>query len=181
MPAPPSWPLPSIPRWFPPRGCRLDLGKGSEVKKPGSLVWLEQESVWSVLDVSATVDDTVRLGMEWEVMQRLLSRFFSVFSGSSAKVFLLLVLAVADASIPLHIATLLLPLPLLLLLGALPNPKLSFQSPLSLKFSISVSPKQESKPPSYVIVVHIHINILNRSMLLPPEPSLLKIDDLSLL
>ena len=87
--------------------------------------------MWSVLDVSATVDDTVRLGMEWEVMQRLLSRFFSVFSGSSAKVFLLLVLAVADASIPLHIATLLLPLPLLLLLGALPNPKLSFQSPLS--------------------------------------------------
>ena len=106
-----------------------------------------------------------------EVMQRLLSRFFSVFSGSSAKVFLLLVLAVADASIPLHIATLLLPLPLLLLLGALPNPKLSFQSPLSLKFSISVSPKQESKPPSYVIVVHIHINILNRSMLPISSPS----------
>ena len=150
---------------------RMPAGSGKGVKKPGSLVWLEQESVWSVLDVSATVDDTVRLGMEWEVMQRLLSRFFSVFSGSSAKVFLLLVLAVADASIPLHIATLLLPLPLLLLLGALPNPKLSFQSPLSLKFSISVSPKQESRPPSYVIVVHIHINILNRSMLPISSPS----------
>ena len=151
---------------------RMPAGSGKGVGSQETWVsCMEQESVWSVLDVSATVDDTVRLGMEWEVMQRLLSRFFSVFSGSSAKVFLLLVLAVADASIPLHIATLLLPLPLLLLLGALPNPKLSFQSPLSLKFSISVSPKQESKPPSYVIVVHIHINILNTSMLPISSPS----------